>query len=75
MFQQSTLLRTRSALPGEFPAGPPARQGDGMISELISNAMHSTPQGLVGVGVIFLYFFVMMGAIVYRIKKGEHMKH
>jgi hypothetical protein len=46
-----------------------------MISELVNNAAHSTPQGLVGVGIIFLYFFVMMGAIVYRIKKGEHMEH
>ncbi len=46
-----------------------------MITELISNAMHSTPQGFVGVSIIFIYFAVMMAAIVYRIKKGDHMSH
>ncbi len=37
--------------------------------------MHSTPQGFVGVGLIFVYFVIMMCAIVYRIKKGDHMQH
>lgn len=46
-----------------------------MIGTLISSAMHSTPQGFVGVGLIFLYFFVMMCAIIYRIKKADHMEH
>jgi len=46
-----------------------------MISDLISNAMHSTPQGFVGVSLIFIYFAVMMAAIIYRIRKGEHMEH
>jgi len=46
-----------------------------MISDLISNAMHSTPQGFVGVSLIFIYFAIMMAAIIYRIRKGEHMEH
>ena len=27
-----------------------------MFNELVSNAMHSTPQGFVGVSLIFVYF-------------------
>ena len=46
-----------------------------MFGTLISDVMHSTHQGFVGVGLIFLYFVVMMCAIVYRIKKADHMEH
>ena len=46
-----------------------------MLSELLANVAHSTAQGLVGVGIIFAYFGVMMYTIVYRIKKADHMKH
>lgn len=46
-----------------------------MFSTLIHSAMQSTPQGFVGVSLIFLYFIVMMCAIIYRIKKGDHMEH
>lgn len=46
-----------------------------MFSHLIESAMHSTPQGFVGVSLIFVYFVIMMCAIVYRIKKGDHMQH
>ena len=46
-----------------------------MLSHLFESAMHSTPQGFVGVGIIFIYFIVMMSAIIYRIKKGDHMHH
>ncbi len=45
------------------------------ISELITNASHSTPQGLTGVAIIFTYFVVMLVAIAYRIKKGDHVHH
>ncbi len=45
------------------------------LTELVTNAMHSTPQGFVGVGLIFGYFVLMMGTIVYRIKKGDHVHH
>ncbi len=45
------------------------------MGELIHNAMQSTPQGFVGVGLIFFYFVVMVAAIVYRVKKGEHLDH
>ncbi len=45
------------------------------MSQLIHNAMQSTPQGFVGVGLIFFYFVVMVAAIIYRIKKGEHLDH
>ena len=46
-----------------------------MFSHLIESAMHSTPQGFVGVGLIFVYFVIMMCAIVYRIRKGDQMQH
>ena len=46
-----------------------------MITELISNAMHSSAQGFVGVGCIFVYFAVMISAIIYRVKRGDHVHH
>ena len=45
------------------------------MGELISSALHSTPQGFVGVGCIFVYFAVMITAIIYRVKRGEHVHH
>ena len=49
--------------------------GVSMIGELIHNALDSTPQGFVGVGLIFFYFCIMMWAIVMRIRRGEHIEH
>lgn len=46
-----------------------------MFAELMENVMHSTPQGFLGVSLIFIYFAIMLAAIVYRIKKGEHVHH
>ncbi len=46
-----------------------------VLGELIHNAMQSTMQGFVGVGLIFIYFVIMMWAIVMRIKKGDHVHH
>lgn len=46
-----------------------------MLEYFIDGVMHATPQGYVGVGIIFTYFIVMMSAIIYRIKKGDHMHH
>lgn len=46
-----------------------------MIGDLIHNAMQSSPQGFVGVSLIFIYFAVMMYTVAYRIKKADHMKH
>ena len=47
-----------------------------MFNELVSNAMHSTPQGFVGVSLlIFVYFCVIVATAFYRIKKGDHMHH
>ncbi len=46
-----------------------------MFSELVNNAMHSTPQGFLGVGLIFFYFVLIVLAALYRIKKGEHLEH
>ena len=43
------------------------------ITTLFTSAMHSTPQGFVGVGCIFIYFIVMICAIIYRVKRGEHV--
>lgn len=45
------------------------------ISELVSSMLHSTPQGFVGVSLIFIYFVIMMSAVAMRIKRGDHMKH
>ncbi|MCL1915566.1 MAG: hypothetical protein FWG17_02485 [Desulfovibrionaceae bacterium] len=43
--------------------------------ELLEGAMHSTPQGLVGVGLIFFYFALILCAAFWRITKGEHLEH
>ena len=51
------------------------RKKEPAMGTLISNAMHSSAQGFVGVTLIFVYFAVMMAAIVYRIKKADHMEH
>lgn len=53
-------------------AGRAETEGETML-ELISSAMHSTAQGFVGVSCIFIYFAVMLCAIVYRVKRGEHV--
>ena len=45
------------------------------MGELISSALHSTPPGFVVVGCIFVYFAVMITAIIYRVKRGDHMHH
>lgn len=44
-----------------------------MISELIQNAMHSSPQGFVGVSLIGIYFCVIVVTAFYRIRKGDHL--
>lgn len=36
-----------------------------MFNELVSNAMHSTPQGFVGVSLIFVYFCVIVATAFY----------
>ncbi len=45
------------------------------VSELISSALHSTPQGAVGVGLIFIYFVIILSAAAMRIKRGDHVSH
>ena len=44
-----------------------------MVATLVQNAAHSTAQGFVGVGLIALYFFLIVAVSFYRIKKGEHL--
>ncbi|UZP69039.1 hypothetical protein N1030_08750 [Desulfovibrio mangrovi] len=46
-----------------------------MVAELFANMMHSTPQGMVGVSLIFIYFVIIVSTAFYRIKKGEHLDH
>ncbi len=46
-----------------------------MFNDLISNILDSTLQGVIGVMLIFIYFFVIIAVSLYRIKKGEHMDH
>ena len=43
------------------------------LTQLFSSAMHSSAQGFVGVGCIWVYFIVMICAIVYRVRRGEHV--
>lgn len=45
------------------------------IGELVSEMMHATAQGFVGVSLIFIYFAVMMAAVAMRIKRGDHVSH
>lgn len=45
------------------------------ISELVTEMMHSTPQGFVGVSLIFIYFAIMMAAVAMRIRRGDHVAH
>jgi len=40
-----------------------------MLGELFEGMMHSTPQGFVGVGLIFIYFVVIFSTAIYRVKK------
>lgn len=46
-----------------------------MLDELIASAVQSSAQGVVGVSLIVLYFILITGTAVYRIRKAEHMKH
>lgn len=43
------------------------------LTTLFSSAMHSSPQGFVGVACIWIYFIVMIWAIVMRVRRGEHV--
>ena len=44
-----------------------------IISELIHSAMGSTERGFIGVGLIFIYFTIIVSTAVYRI--GQNLKH
>ena len=46
-----------------------------MIMELVYNALHSTPQGFLGVSLIGVYFVTIVVTAAYRIKQGDHMGH
>ncbi len=46
-----------------------------MLCELVENALHSTPQGFVGVSLIFFYFALIVCTAIYRSKKGDHLEH
>ena len=46
-----------------------------MLSELFADMMKSTPQGFVGVGLIAVYFVIILGTAVTRIVKADHMDH
>lgn len=44
-----------------------------VVLELANNALHSTPQGYLGVSLIFIYMAVIVGTALYRIKQhGDH---
>ncbi len=42
------------------------------MMELFSNMLHSTPQGYLGVSLIFIYFVVIVATALYRIKNSDH---
>ena len=44
-----------------------------MAGELFDNVLHSTAQGFIGVGLISVYFVLILAAAVMRIRRGEHM--
>lgn len=46
-----------------------------MFNELVSNAMHSAPQGFAGVSLIFVYFCVIVATAFHRTKEGDRMRH
>ena len=71
------LGENSTLIPEHSPEGPSRlfeehSMGE-FITTLVTSAMHSTPQGFVGVGCIFIYFIVMICAIIYRVKRGEHV--
>jgi hypothetical protein len=43
------------------------------LTTLFGSAMHSSAQGFVGVACIWIYFAVMIWAIVLRVRRGEHV--
>lgn len=45
------------------------------LAYFANSVAHATAQGYVGVAIIFIYFAVMLAAIAFRIKKGDHMQH
>jgi putative effector of murein hydrolase LrgA (UPF0299 family) len=46
-----------------------------MIGELVTNMLHSTVPGFIGVTVIFVYLAAIVWAAMYRIKEGGHLEH
>jgi len=46
-----------------------------ILVELLENALHSTPQGFVGVSGIWIYMAVIVVTAIYRIRKGDHLGH
>ncbi|MDI3492390.1 MAG: hypothetical protein PWP17_272 [Desulfomicrobiaceae bacterium] len=46
-----------------------------MIGELVTNMLHSTVPGFIGVTVIFVYLATIVWAAMYRIKEGGHLEH
>lgn len=45
------------------------------LHTLVHTAMQSTPQGFLGVGLIFFYMCVIVGTAVYRICENLHDEH
>ncbi|WP_169734373.1 hypothetical protein [Desulfocurvus vexinensis] len=44
-----------------------------VVFELATNMLHSSPQGYLGVSLIFIYMAVIVGTALYRIKQhGGH---
>ena len=45
------------------------------LKELAESAQHASLQGMVGVGLIFFYFLLILGVALWRIRRGEHLAH
>ena len=41
-----------------------------MLNELVASAMHSSAQGFVGVTLIAVYFCLIVGTALYRIRRN-----
>ena len=46
-----------------------------VLSELITNMLHSSARSYIGVGFIACYFIWVVSMAMMRIKKGEHLDH
>ncbi len=47
----------------------------GSLRELLAAIQHTSLQGRVGMGLIGVYFVIIVVTALYRIRKGDHLHH